>query len=98
MLVSEIITKHYDKLKRLSVHNPDKVISFSLTQEDILHRVFVMAINKFGNKTITEEEGLSYIKKTLYNENHFQWCRKKNDLLIYSESMPERGYYETFDN
>ena len=56
MLINDVITKYYDKLKRLSVHNPDRVISFSLTQEDILHRVFIMAINKFGNKTITEEE------------------------------------------
>lgn len=98
MLINDVITKYYNKLKRLSVHNPDKVISFSLTQEDILHRVFVMAINKFGNKTITEEEGLSYIKKTLYNENHFQWCRKKNDMLVLMECMPDKGYHQGFDS
>lgn len=98
MLINDVITKNYSKLKRLSVHNPDKVISFSLTQEDILHRVFVMAINKFGNNNITEEEGLTYIKKTLYNENKFQYHRKKNDTLVLMECLPDKGYNQGFDN
>lgn len=98
MLINDIITNNYDKLKKLSVHTPDKVISFSLTQEDILHRVFVMAINKFGNNDITEEEGLSYIKKTLFNENKFQYHRKKNDTLVLMECLPDKGYSQGFDN
>lgn len=91
MLISEIITKHYDKLYKYCV-NDNKVISQGRTPEDILQDVCVTALRKFGNEDIEEETGLGYLKKTIYTEKHFQYSRKKNELVIFSDNIPDTGY------
>ena len=87
MTISDIITKHYDTLKKEV--NGEKVISHSKTSEDILQDVCLTALRKYKNTDITEEEGLSYLKKTLFTEKHFSWNRKKTDILVYMENIPD---------
>ena len=87
MLISDIITKHYDTLKKEV--NGEKVISHSKTSEDILQDVCLTALRKYKNTDISEEEGLSYLKKTLFTEKHFSWNRKKTDILVYMENIPD---------
>ena len=87
MTISDIITKYYDTLKKEV--NGEKVISHSKTSEDILQDVCLTALRKYKNTDITEEEGLSYLKKTLFTEKHFSWNRKKTDILVYMENIPD---------
>ena len=87
MLISDIISKHYDTLKKEV--NGEKVISHSKTSEDILQDVCLTALRKYKNTDISEEEGLSYLKKTLFTEKHFSWNRKKTDILVYMADIPD---------
>ena len=87
MTISDIITKHYDTLKKEV--NGEKVISHSKTSEDILQDVCLTALRKYKNTDISEEEGLSYLKKTLFTEKHFSWNRKKTDILVYMDNIPD---------
>lgn len=87
MLISDIITKHYDTLKKEV--NGELVISHSKTSEDILQDVCLTALRKYKNTDISEEEGLSYLKKTLFTEKHFSWNRKKTDILVYMADIPD---------
>lgn len=87
MLISDIITKHYDTLKKEV--NGELVISHSKTSEDILQDVCLTALRKYKNTDISEEEGLSYLKKTLFTEKHFSWNRKKSDILVYMADIPD---------
>ena len=87
MTISDIITKHYDTLKKEV--NGEKVISHSKTSEDILQDVCLTALRKYKNTDISEEEGLSYLKKTLFTEKHFSWNRKKSDILVYMADIPD---------
>ena len=87
MTISDIITKHYDTLKKEV--NGEKVISHSKTSEDILQDVCLTALRKYKNTDISEEEGLTYLKKTLFTEKHFSWNRKKTDILVYMENIPD---------
>lgn len=87
MTISDIITKHYDTLKKEV--NGELVISHSKTSEDILQDVCLTALRKYKNTEISEEEGLSYLKKTLFTEKHFSWNRKKTDILVYMENIPD---------
>ena len=88
MTISDIITKHYDTLKKEV--NGEKVISHSKTSEDILQDVCLTALRKYKNTDISEEEGLTYLKKTLFTEKHFSWNRKKTDILVYMENIPDK--------
>ena len=87
MLISDIITKHYDTLKKEV--NGELVISHSKTSEDILQDVCLTALRKYKNTDISEEEGLSYLKKTLFTEKHFSWNRKKTDIMVYMADVPD---------
>lgn len=87
MTIREIIDKNYEYLH--SFCTADKVISLSLTEEDILHNVFVTAMRKFKYNDITEEEGMSYLKLTLYNEQLMQTRRIKKDRLVYVENIAD---------
>ena len=87
MTINDIISTHYDALKREV--NGEMVISQARTTEDILQDVCLTAMRKYKNLDITEEEGLSYLKKTLFTEKHFSWNRKKNDILIFTENLPD---------
>ena len=87
MTISDIIEKHYDTLKKEV--NGEKVISHSKTSEDILQDVCLTALRKYKNTDISEEEGLTYLKKTLFTEKHFSWNRKKTDILVYMENIPD---------
>ena len=87
MLISDIISKHYDTLKKEV--NGEKVISHSKTSEDILQDVCLTALRKYKNTDISEEEGLSYLKKTLFTEKHFSWNRKKTDIMVYMADIPD---------
>ena len=87
MTISDIITKHYDTLKKGV--NGELVISQGRTTEDILQDVCLTALRKYKNTDISEEEGLSYLKKTLFTEKHFSYNRKKNEILIFTDNLPE---------
>ena len=87
MTISDIIEKHYDTLKKEV--NGEKVISHSKTSEDILQDVCLTALRKYKNTDISEEEGLTYLKKTLFTEKHFSWNRKKTDILVYMADIPD---------
>ena len=87
MTINDIISKHYNTLhKEVS---GEVVISQARTTEDILQDVCLTAIRKFKQTDITEEEGLTYLKKTLFTEKHFSWNRKKNEILIFTENIPD---------
>ena len=87
MTISDIITKHYDTLKKEV--NGELVISHSKTSEDILQDVCLTALRKYKNTDISEEEGLSYLNKTLFTEKHFSWNRKKTDIMVYMADIPD---------
>ena len=87
MTISDIIEKHYDTLKKEV--NGELVISHSKTSEDILQDVCLTALRKYKNTDISEEEGLSYLKKTLFTEKHFSWNRKKSDIMVYMADIPD---------
>lgn len=87
MTINDIISKHYDSLHREV--NGEIVISQGRTSEDILQDACMTAIRKFKQQKINEEEGLSYLKKVLFTEKHFSWKRKKNEIIIYTDSLPE---------
>ena len=87
MTISDIISKHFDTLKKEV--NGELVISHSKTSEDILQDVCLTALRKYKNTDISEEEGLSYLKKTLFTEKHFSWNRKKTDILVYMADIPD---------
>ena len=87
MTISDIIEKHYNTLKKEV--NGELVISHSKTSEDILQDVCLTALRKYKNTDISEEEGLTYLKKTLFTEKHFSWNRKKSDILVYMENIPD---------
>ena len=87
MTISDIITKHYETLKKEV--NGELVISHSKTSEDILQDVCLTALRKYKNTDISEEEGLLYLKKTLFTEKHFSWNRKKTDIMVYTENLPD---------
>lgn len=87
MTISDIIEKHYDTLKKEV--NGELVISHSKTSEDILQDVCLTALRKYKNTDISEEEGLTYLKKTLFTEKHFSWNRKKSDILVYMADIPD---------
>ena len=87
MTISDIIEKHYDTLKKEV--NGELVISHSKTSEDILQDVCLTALRKYKNTDITEEEGLTYLKKTLFTEKHFSWNRKKTDIMVYMADIPD---------
>lgn len=86
--INDIIAKHYDELYKLCKNN-DTAISFSKTSEDVFHDLLVRAITKFKDKPIDEEEGLAYLRKNLLNELHFQYSRKKDDILRFTDSVPD---------
>ena len=88
MTISDIIEKHYDTLKKEV--NGELVISHSKTSEDILQDVCLTALRKYKNTDISEEEGLTYLKKTLFTEKHFSWNRKKSDILVYMADVPDK--------
>lgn len=97
MTINDIIEKHYKNLYNICVkHN--KVISQGRTPEDLFNDVCLTALRKFKQDTITELDGLSYLKKTLYTENKFQYNRIKNELVIFTDVMPDVGYNHNFDN
>lgn len=87
MKISEIISKYYDTLHKEV--NGELVISQSRTTEDILQDVCITALRKYKDNDITEEEGLNYLKKTLFTEKHFSWNRKKNEILVYTDTLPD---------
>ena len=87
MTISDIITKYYDTLKKEV--NGELVISHSKTSEDILQDVCLTALRKYKNTDISEEEGLTYLKKTLFTEKHFSWNRKKTDIMVYMADIPD---------
>lgn len=86
MRISEIISKYYPKYR--SMVNTEKTICLGKTEEDVLDEVILTALRVYGDKEITEEEGKAYLDKTLYQERHFIYKRKKGDRLVFGE-MPD---------
>ena len=87
MTIKEIIDSNYDYLHNFC--SSDKVISLSKTEEDILHDVLITAIRKFKERDISEQEGMSYLKLTLYNEQLMQTRRICKDKLVFVENISE---------
>lgn len=87
MKISDVISKYYNTLHKEV--DGELVISQSRTTEDILQDVCITALRKYKNMDITEEEGLAYLKKTLFTEKHFSWNRKKNEILVYTDTLPD---------
>ena len=87
MTIATIIDKYYNHLHREV--NGEMVISQGRTTEDILQDVCLTAMRKYKQNEIEEEEGLNYLKKTLFTEKHFSWNRKKNEILVFTDSLPD---------
>ena len=85
MTIGKIIDKYYDEL--LSQCTCDKVISQGRTECDILQDVCVTAMRKYKEKDIDEEEGYTYLRKTLFMEKHFQYSRKKGEIVVYTDDI-----------
>lgn len=88
MTINSVITKYYSLLKSFC-KNDDVVVSLGKTSEDILQDVCLTAIRKYKEKEIEEGEGLSYLKKTLFTELHFQYPRKKGEIIFYTDTLPD---------
>ena len=87
MTIKDIISKNYNYLHGFCT--ADKVISLSLTEEDILHNVCLTAMRKYKDGEIEEREGMDYLKLTLYIEQQRQTSRKKKDRLEYVENIQD---------
>lgn len=87
MNIKEVIDNNYEYLHGFCT--TDKVISLSLTEEDILHNVCLTAMKKFKDRDIAEKEGMDYLKLTLYIEQKRQTSRKCRDKLEYVENIQE---------
>lgn len=87
MKINEILEKYYNTLKKEV--NGELVISQGRTTEDILQDVCITALRKYKNQDIEEEEGLAYLKKTLFTEKHFSWNRKKGELILFTDTLPD---------
>ena len=87
MKIQQIITRHYNTLHKEV--NGELVISQGRTSEDILQDVCITALRKYKDQDITEEEGLNYLKKTLFTEKHFSWNRKKGEILVFTNELPD---------
>jgi len=87
MTIKEIIGIHYNQL--LEQCSCDKVISQGRTECDILQDVCVTAIKKYKEKDIEEEEGVSYLKKSLFTEKHFQRHRLKGEIVIFTDNLQD---------
>lgn len=87
MTIRDIIEGHYEQLHNYCT--TDKVISLSKTEEDILHDVLITAMRKFKDRDITEDDGMSYLKLTLYNEQLMQTRRICKDKLVFVEDISE---------
>lgn len=87
MTIREIIDSNYYYLHNFC--SSDKVISLSKTEEDILHDVLITAMRKFKDKDISEQDGMSYLKLTLYNEQLMQTRRICKDKLVFVENISE---------
>ena len=87
MTIREIIDSNYYYLHNFC--SSDKVISLSKTEEDILHDVLITAMRKFKDKDISEHDGMSYLKLTLYNEQLMQTRRICKDKLVFVENISE---------
>lgn len=85
--INDVISKHYNELREKV--NADVVVSMGRTGEDILQDVCVTAMRKFKDKQIDEDEGLSYLKRTLFTEQHFQLARLKREIVIYTDSIED---------
>lgn len=97
MKIADIINKYYDKLYKYCVVD-NRVISQSRTPEDILQDVCFTALRKFKDDDIDEELGLGYLKKNIFTEHKFKYSRKKNELVIFTDEIPDKGYNDNFDN
>lgn len=87
MTIAEVIDKWFNTLHKEV--NGELVISQGRTTEDILQDVCITAIRKYGDRDISEEEGITYLKKTLFTEMHFSWNRKKGEMLVFTDSLPD---------
>lgn len=87
MKINDILEKHYNTLKKEV--NGELVISQGRTTEDILQDVCITALRKYKNQDIEEEEGLAYLKKTLFTEKHFSWNRKKGEMILFTDTLPD---------
>lgn len=87
MKISDVISKYYSILHKEV--NGELVISQSRTTEDILQDVCITALRKYKDQDITEADGLNYLKKTLFTEKHFSWNRKKGEILVYTNELPD---------
>ena len=85
--IKDIITKYYCVLTG-DCHG-DKVISQGRTEDDIFQDVCVTAMRKYKDQIIDEQEGLSYLKKTIYTEKHFQVARLKKEIVIYTDNLED---------
>lgn len=89
MTIGDIISAHYDELH--SKCETDMVVSMSRTGEDILQDVCITAMRKYKDKDIEDSEGLTYLKKTLFTEQHFQKARLKGEIISYVDNIENMG-------
>lgn len=87
MTIAQVIDKWFNTLHKEV--NGELVISQGRTTEDILQDVCITAIRKYGDTDISEEEGITYLKKTLFTEMHFSWNRKKGEMVVFTDSLPD---------
>ena len=90
MRIAEVIEKHYPTFRKMCKRK-HTVLNEHLTSEDILQNVMLMAVNKFKDKEISEDEGYDYIKRSLAMELFFN-KKKVNDIetLIEDEVCPPK--------
>ena len=88
MNVNEIITKNYERIKKLSLR-PDICVFKSQTSDDVLQNILLTTLKKFQDKDLEEEEVLKYIEKSFVNEIRFQYKRLKNEKVIFTDTLPD---------
>lgn len=82
MTINHIIELHYDELYHQFARIKDKAIAQSRTDEDVIHDVMYVALKKYQNQDISEDEGLAYLKKALAMAKKFQKNKKSMDLIL----------------
>lgn len=90
MTIGEIVAKHFDEFKNM-VRYPDKAIENGNTSEDVFMSAILTALKKYKGD-VDEQEGYEYTKKTILMEFLFCYKRKKRDILLLSENIPDIPY------
>ena len=87
MTITDILSKYYNDLYDM-LRDKETLVSETKTDEDHLQDICLTAIRKYKDHEIDEEEGKTYLIKSLLMMLKFKYKRKDKDT-VYISSLPD---------